>query len=47
VDEGQELPDLRAARPLARHPDEVGDVQNLGMWLDVNGQRRQTGSPRR
>ena len=25
-------------------PDEVGDVQNLDMWLDVNGQRRQTGS---
>ncbi len=24
--------------------DEVGDVQNLAMWLDVNGQRKQTGS---
>jgi 2,4-diketo-3-deoxy-L-fuconate hydrolase len=24
--------------------DEVGDVQNLGMWLDVNGQRMQTGN---
>ena len=24
--------------------DEVGDVQNLSMWLDVNGQRMQTGS---
>jgi 2,4-diketo-3-deoxy-L-fuconate hydrolase len=24
--------------------DEVGDPQNLAMWLDVNGQRRQTGS---
>jgi len=24
--------------------DEVGDVQNLGMWLDVNGMRFQTGS---
>ncbi len=24
--------------------DEVGDVQQLGMWLDVNGQRRQTGN---
>src|SRR6201997_2768993 len=24
--------------------DEVADVQKLGMWLDVNGQRRQTGS---
>lgn len=25
-------------------PDEVLDVLDLGMWLDVNGQRRQTGS---
>ncbi len=24
--------------------DEVGDVQNLGMWLDVNGKRFQTGN---
>jgi 2-keto-4-pentenoate hydratase/2-oxohepta-3-ene-1,7-dioic acid hydratase in catechol pathway len=24
--------------------DEVGDVQNLGMWLDVNGERMQTGN---
>lgn len=24
--------------------DEVADVQSLGMWLDVNGRRRQTGS---
>jgi 2,4-didehydro-3-deoxy-L-rhamnonate hydrolase len=24
--------------------DEVADVQNLGMWLDVNGQRMQTGN---
>jgi 2,4-diketo-3-deoxy-L-fuconate hydrolase len=25
-------------------PDEVGDAGNLGMWLDVNGERMQTGS---
>ena len=25
-------------------PDEIADVQNLGMWLDVNGRRMQTGS---
>jgi len=25
-------------------PDEVGDVQNLAMWLDVDGERQQTGS---
>jgi 2-keto-4-pentenoate hydratase/2-oxohepta-3-ene-1,7-dioic acid hydratase in catechol pathway len=26
--------------------DEVGDVQNLSMWLDVNGERQQTGNTR-
>jgi 2,4-diketo-3-deoxy-L-fuconate hydrolase len=26
--------------------DEVGDVQDLDMWLDVNGQRKQTGNTR-
>ncbi|GAB2548216.1 fumarylacetoacetate hydrolase family protein [Brachybacterium huguangmaarense] len=25
-------------------PDEIEDVQDLSMWLDVNGERRQTGS---
>ena len=25
-------------------PDEVGDVQDLSMWLDVDGERQQTGS---
>ena len=25
-------------------PDEIDDVQNLGMWLDVNGERMQTGN---
>ncbi|WP_204315244.1 fumarylacetoacetate hydrolase family protein, partial [Klebsiella pneumoniae] len=24
--------------------DEIADVQKLGMWLDVNGERMQTGS---
>jgi 2-keto-4-pentenoate hydratase/2-oxohepta-3-ene-1,7-dioic acid hydratase in catechol pathway len=24
--------------------DEIADVQNLSMWLDVNGERKQTGS---
>ncbi|WP_299131076.1 fumarylacetoacetate hydrolase family protein [uncultured Amaricoccus sp.] len=28
-------------------PDEAGDVHNLGMWLDVDGRRRQTGSTSR
>jgi 2,4-didehydro-3-deoxy-L-rhamnonate hydrolase len=26
--------------------DEVGDVQDLAMWLDVNGERKQTGTTR-
>jgi 2,4-didehydro-3-deoxy-L-rhamnonate hydrolase len=26
--------------------DEVGDVQNLGLWLDLNGKRMQTGNTR-
>ncbi|WGS20274.1 MULTISPECIES: fumarylacetoacetate hydrolase family protein [unclassified Bradyrhizobium] len=30
--------------PWVLTKDEVPDVQNLSMWLDVNGQRRQTGS---
>ncbi len=25
-------------------PDEIADIQKLGMWLDVNGKRMQTGS---
>jgi 2-keto-4-pentenoate hydratase/2-oxohepta-3-ene-1,7-dioic acid hydratase in catechol pathway len=28
-------------------PDEAGDVQNLSLWLDVNGERMQTGSTAR
>jgi len=27
-------------------PDEIDDIQNLDMWLDVNGERRQTGNTR-
>ena len=27
-------------------PDEIKDIQNLDMWLDVNGERMQTGSTR-
>ena len=30
--------------PWLATPDELEDVLSLGMWLDVNGQRRQTGS---
>ena len=30
--------------PWLATKDEIPDVQNLSMWLDVNGQRRQTGN---
>jgi 2-keto-4-pentenoate hydratase/2-oxohepta-3-ene-1,7-dioic acid hydratase in catechol pathway len=30
--------------PFAATKDEIPNVQNLSMWLDVNGERRQTGS---
>ncbi|CAN5482001.1 fumarylacetoacetate hydrolase family protein [soil metagenome] len=30
--------------PVLVTPDELGDVGDLAMWLDVNGQRRQDGS---
>lgn len=30
--------------PYLVSPDEIPDVRNLGMWLDVNGERRQSGS---
>jgi 2,4-didehydro-3-deoxy-L-rhamnonate hydrolase len=30
--------------PVLVTADEIGDVGNLGLWLDVNGERRQTGS---
>jgi 2-keto-4-pentenoate hydratase/2-oxohepta-3-ene-1,7-dioic acid hydratase in catechol pathway len=30
--------------PYLATPDEIADVQKLGMWLDVNGERMQTGS---
>ena len=30
--------------PWLATPDEIKDVNSLGMWLDVNGERRQTGN---
>jgi 2-keto-4-pentenoate hydratase/2-oxohepta-3-ene-1,7-dioic acid hydratase in catechol pathway len=32
--------------PWLATPDEIDDVQALGMWLDVNGERMQTGNTR-
>ncbi len=43
---GKSAPTFGPLGPWLVTPDEVGDVQNLGMWLDVNGARMQTGSTR-
>lgn len=41
---GKSAPTFGPLGPWLVTPDEIGDVQNLGMWLDVNGERMQTGS---
>jgi 2,4-didehydro-3-deoxy-L-rhamnonate hydrolase len=41
---GKSAETFNPAGPWLVTPDEVTDVLSLGMWLDVNGQRRQTGS---
>jgi 2,4-diketo-3-deoxy-L-fuconate hydrolase len=41
---GKSAETFNPAGPWLVTPDEVDDVLNLGMWLDVNGVRRQTGS---
>jgi 2,4-diketo-3-deoxy-L-fuconate hydrolase len=42
-DKGKSFDTFGPVGPWLVTPDEVGDVQNLGLWLDVNGTRRQTG----
>jgi len=44
---GKSFPNFCPAGPWLVSRDEVPDVQNLGMSLDVNGQRRQTGTTAR
>jgi 2-keto-4-pentenoate hydratase/2-oxohepta-3-ene-1,7-dioic acid hydratase in catechol pathway len=41
---GKSAETFNPAGPWLATPDEVKDVLDLGMWLDVNGVRRQTGS---
>jgi 2-keto-4-pentenoate hydratase/2-oxohepta-3-ene-1,7-dioic acid hydratase in catechol pathway len=41
---GKSAETFNPAGPWLAMPDELDDVMQLGMWLDVNGQRRQTGS---
>ncbi len=45
-DKGKGCDTFGPVGPWIVTPDEVGDVQNLDMWLDLNGQRMQTGNTR-
>ena len=44
MDEGQGLPTFGPLGPWLVTADEIEDVQNLAMWLDVNGERLQNGN---
>ena len=44
---GKGCPTFGPLGPWLVTPDEVGDPRQLSMWLDVNGQRMQTGSTER
>jgi 2,4-didehydro-3-deoxy-L-rhamnonate hydrolase len=41
---GKSAPTFNPAGPYLVTPDEIGDVLDLDLWLDVDGQRRQTGN---
>jgi 2-keto-4-pentenoate hydratase/2-oxohepta-3-ene-1,7-dioic acid hydratase in catechol pathway len=41
---GKSAETFNPAGPWLVTPDEIPDVLDLGLWLDVNGERRQTGS---
>ncbi|MCT4557248.1 MAG: fumarylacetoacetate hydrolase family protein [Pelagimonas sp.] len=41
---GKSFPNFCPTGPVLVTPDSVGDVNNLDMWLDVNGMRMQTGN---
>jgi 2-keto-4-pentenoate hydratase/2-oxohepta-3-ene-1,7-dioic acid hydratase in catechol pathway len=41
---GKSAETFNPAGPWLATPDEIADATRLGMWLDVNGVRRQTGS---
>jgi 2-keto-4-pentenoate hydratase/2-oxohepta-3-ene-1,7-dioic acid hydratase in catechol pathway len=44
---GKSYPTFAPCGPWLVTPDEVGDPQNLDLWLDLNGQREQTGTTTR
>ena len=41
---GKGCPTFGPLGPWLVTPDEIPDIQDLGMWLDVNGERMQTGT---
>jgi len=41
---GKSFPNFCPTGPFMATKDEFADVQNLGMWLDVNGERMQSGN---
>ncbi|TSD58421.1 fumarylacetoacetate hydrolase family protein [Aeromicrobium piscarium] len=41
---GKSAPTFNPCGPWLATPDEFDDVEDLGLWLDVNGERRQDGS---
>ncbi|WP_250034793.1 fumarylacetoacetate hydrolase family protein [Paractinoplanes maris] len=43
---GKSAETFNPAGPWLATPDEIPDVNNLDMWLDINGERRQTGNTR-
>ncbi|MBX9617912.1 MAG: fumarylacetoacetate hydrolase family protein [Hyphomicrobiales bacterium] len=43
---GKSFPSFGPLGPWLVTTDEIGDVQNLDMWCDVNGERMQTGNTR-
>jgi 2,4-diketo-3-deoxy-L-fuconate hydrolase len=43
---GKSCPSFGPLGPWLVTPDEIPDVQELDLWLNVNGQRRQTGNTR-
>lgn len=43
---GKSFPSFGPLGPWLVTSDEIGDVQNLDMWCDVNGERMQTGNTR-
>ena len=44
---GKSAETFNPAGPWLATPDEIDDVLDLGMWLDVNGVRRQTGTTKK